>query len=133
MTTTTPRSNRYPGICLYCGKRIAAGDGLLDGSNVYCYEGEYDDWLARENEARARAVRANADAVAVNRFLVRFGLGWIDPAAAERNRRALEVQNLADARGEKVCGRCGGAGGSSHWPGYTCYDCGGRGTMPDLD
>jgi hypothetical protein len=28
------------------------------------------------------------------------------------------------------CGRCGGAGGSSHWPGWTCFRCGGNGSDP---
>lgn len=24
------------------------------------------------------------------------------------------------------CGRCGGAGGFQHWPGFICYECGGK-------
>jgi hypothetical protein len=30
------------------------------------------------------------------------------------------------------CIRCGGAGGSTHWPGYTCYRCNGEGKDPKL-
>lgn len=36
---------------------------------------------------------------------------------------------LAEQRGEDVCARCGGAGGASQWPGWTCFDCSGRGTV----
>lgn len=32
-----------------------------------------------------------------------------------------------DRRGLQLCGRCGGAGGASQWPGCTCFDCGGKG------
>jgi len=34
-----------------------------------------------------------------------------------------------DRRGFQLCERCGGAGGASQWPGYTCFDCGGKGYM----
>jgi hypothetical protein len=37
---------------------------------------------------------------------------------------------LLDQTGHELCGRCGGAGGAAQWPGYTCFDCGGRGYMP---
>lgn len=37
---------------------------------------------------------------------------------------------LAEQRGEDVCGRCGGYGGSKHWPGFTCHECNGRRTVP---
>lgn len=40
------------------------------------------------------------------------------------------IQDAAD-RGHVVlqdpCHRCGGRGGSNHWPGYTCFRCGGSG------
>lgn len=32
-----------------------------------------------------------------------------------------------------ICPRCGGAGGSAHWPGYTCFECGGNGVDPKFD
>lgn len=35
-----------------------------------------------------------------------------------------------EARGDKVCDRCGGAGGRAEWPGFDCFDCGGRGFLP---
>lgn len=35
--------------------------------------------------------------------------------------RWIEMQN---------CRRCGGAGGSRHWPGFTCYECGGACKRP---
>ena len=31
----------------------------------------------------------------------------------------------------KICERCGGLGGSRAWPGYTCFDCAGRGHVMD--
>ena len=42
------------------------------------------------------------------------------------------VTPLSEERGEflddaQPCTRCGGAGGFQHWPGYTCYRCGGGG------
>lgn len=35
-----------------------------------------------------------------------------------------------EARGHKVCTRCGGAGGSHAWPGFTCFECEGRKFLP---
>lgn len=35
----------------------------------------------------------------------------------------------AKRNGGEVCTRCGGAGGHSSWPGWVCFDCGGRGWM----
>ena len=29
------------------------------------------------------------------------------------------------------CGRCGGRGGSDHWPGYKCFRCNGRGALTE--
>lgn len=47
---------------------------------------------------------------------------------AERDRLALEADRKR--RGMRTCPPCGGAGGSSHWPGFTCYECGGRCEVP---
>lgn len=33
-------------------------------------------------------------------------------------------------KSDRVCFRCGGAGGSHGWPGYTCFRCGGNGVDP---
>lgn len=49
-----------------------------------------------------------------------------NPPLTPARRKAIR---LAEIRDEDVCGRCGGAGGASCWPGWTCYDCGGRGTV----
>lgn len=50
-------------------------------------------------------------------------------ARIERERRA--AQDTAWARQGLVrCDRCGGAGGSKSWPGFTCYDCDGRCAVP---
>ena len=42
------------------------------------------------------------------------------------NERAAFAAYL-DRRGLQLCERCGGAGGASQWPGYTCYGCIGKG------
>lgn len=38
-----------------------------------------------------------------------------------------------DRTGRELCGRCGGAGGASQWPGYICFDCGGKGWVEKAD
>jgi len=41
-----------------------------------------------------------------------------------------EEQELTFAKQHRVrCQRCGGAGGARHWPGYTCFECGGSGSV----
>lgn len=35
-----------------------------------------------------------------------------------------------DRTNRQLCDRCGGVGGASHWPGYTCYKCTGKGWTP---
>ena len=35
-----------------------------------------------------------------------------------------------DRTNRKLCDRCGGIGGSAQWPGYTCYECNGKGWTP---
>lgn len=40
--------------------------------------------------------------------------------------RQIWVRKVEKA-GYKVCTRCGGAGGYEGWPGYTCWDCMGKG------
>lgn len=62
------------------------------------------------------------------RWRIRDGVGYAkaDEKAAAWARWVAEVE----ARGEKVCDRCGGQGGANHWPGFTCYECGGRKTLP---
>lgn len=53
----------------------------------------------------------------------------VNAAAA---RRAAAVR-AAEEYGGHLCRRCGGAGGADQWrhTGWTCFDCGGRGWMPD--
>lgn len=58
---------------------------------------------------------------------------WKGPDLRER---MIPGHLVADANGEfhwtamEACHRCGGAGGSRHWPGFTCYECGGACRMP---
>ena len=35
------------------------------------------------------------------------------------------IASHAEQNGMNICDRCGGAGGFAHWPGRTCFDCGG--------
>jgi hypothetical protein len=52
-----------------------------------------------------------------------------------RQGQEFQGQHQTDTKGaaffvrERICGRCGGAGGSDKWKhtGWTCYDCGGSG------
>lgn len=50
-------------------------------------------------------------------------------ARIERERRAAQDTAWA-VHGLTRCDRCGGAGGAKQWPGFTCYDCEGRGAVP---
>lgn len=50
--------------------------------------------------------------------------------AAEKFEKRIAAAN---ARGMKLCDRCGGAGGWKGWPGYTCYKCNGNGFVPMTD
>jgi hypothetical protein len=45
-------------------------------------------------------------------------------------RERAEFARFAQTRDGCLCGRCGGYGGSDSWPGFTCFDCGGRGYVP---
>jgi len=52
----------------------------------------------------------------------------------ETQARTLEIkerQLYLSLRGLKACTRCSGQGGLAAWPGYTCYDCKGAGTLYD--
>jgi hypothetical protein len=45
-----------------------------------------------------------------------------------------EVGGTAAYWNRELCHRCGGAGGFRHWPGFTCFDCGGnRYEQPKLE
>lgn len=50
--------------------------------------------------------------------------------AVEREAERVRVEAARDEawarQGLVRCDRCGGAGGSQSWPGFTCYDCDGR-------
>lgn len=41
-----------------------------------------------------------------------------------------EQSRAIDSGGTRSCGRCGGEGGWQHWPGFTCFKCGGSGEEP---
>jgi hypothetical protein len=48
----------------------------------------------------------------------------LPPAAAKRELTALRRKRVTKTSRD-VCVRCGGAGGHSRWPGFTCFRCGG--------
>lgn len=55
---------------------------------------------------------------------------------SDMRQRMIPAGLAPDANGQyhwtevEACRRCGGQGGSRHWPGFTCYECGGGGRMP---
>jgi DnaJ-class molecular chaperone len=52
-------------------------------------------------------------------------------AKAVETERRHKVAELAEAHGQFVCDRCYGHGGFKHWPGFTCFECGGSGLTSD--
>ena len=46
----------------------------------------------------------------------------------EAGRLAKEWREGIEASGREICDRCGGAGGASQWPGFTCFECNGAGS-----
>lgn len=53
-----------------------------------------------------------------------------DRLKAERLAREAEQDRRWAAQGLVRCDRCFGQGGRKEWPGFDCYDCGGRGAVP---
>lgn len=39
------------------------------------------------------------------------------------------IQSRLNGGSAKICPRCSGAGGHKYWPGFTCYQCNGKGTI----
>ncbi len=64
-------------------------------------------------------------------------MGYWKSAVGDAAHSLKRKRNFADTQrkreenahkhGGEICDRCGGAGGLSSWPGFVCYDCGGRG------
>ena len=50
-------------------------------------------------------------------------------AKAEHAEAVAQWLAALEAHGEEPCDRCGGAGGYQGWPGFTCYQCGGKGSQ----
>lgn len=48
---------------------------------------------------------------------------------SEAGRLAKEWLDGIAASGREVCDRCGGIGGASQWPGFTCFKCNGAGSI----
>jgi hypothetical protein len=47
--------------------------------------------------------------------------------------RTTDLRHLAifaSLTDQHICQRCSGVGGADCWPGWVCFDCGGRGLMP---
>ena len=130
-TTTDYLTNRYAGTCCGCGSHVYAREGFYHYGNVWC-EIPTMEWsaslcskgheiAAREREeSRKRQHQMNAERA--NRVS--------SPEEIARQAKHAEQDAAWQARGLVRCKRCGGAGGSSHWPGFTCYECGGHGATP---
>ncbi len=52
-----------------------------------------------------------------------------DRLKAERARIVAEREARWARQGLVSCSRCGGEGGRKDWPGFDCFDCGGRGAV----
>ena len=120
-------ANRYAGTCATCHTRVPAGQGYYDG-NLWCAEPvRYEMMTMCPTAARWQEASDRKDA---ERRATQVAP---EPTAEEIARRAQYAARAAvwEAEGKRECGRCGGNGGSHHWPGYTCYGCEGRGyTIP---
>lgn len=53
--------------------------------------------------------------------------GYVKRTEAARLAKAW-LDGIA-ASDRDVCDRCGGLGGASHWPGFTCFECNGAGSV----
>lgn len=53
----------------------------------------------------------------------------VERKTAEWREANAEWVAAVEASDREICDRCGGAGGHRGWPGYTCFECGGRGTV----
>jgi hypothetical protein len=89
--------------------------------------------LVRQGDSIAHELEMYGDeAVSVQWGRRFYGFTWrlqdaVNGAKREETQRAWAAEVARhEAMGEKVCDRCGGAGGFAHWPGFTCYECGGR-------
>lgn len=119
------RANRYAGTCATCHAVVPAGQGVYTG-NLWCEEPiEYDRMVICPTAARWQEASDRKDADLLRRAAQIIP----EPAAEEITRRAHYAERRAawEAEGKRECGRCGGNGGSHHWPGYVCYACEGRG------
>jgi len=146
MSTTTTgidRPNRFAGTCCYCGRSVAAFDGEYQYGDVACAyhagtEG-HARWVADERD-RDDLHRLRIKQFATLRQLLGLAVTShqyelaTDPTTqrieAERRAAVAECHRVAEANDGTVCERCGGAGGSKSWPGFTCYGCDGLGWVP---
>jgi hypothetical protein len=135
--------NNRDGACETCGVWVPAGAGAWMGARgVQCARhaamDAYDaqrDYEAAEQRCRNADHQRTATYAAL-RHAVRLPANpaeydaWTPAGrarAAEHAAVVAERAAVAAANNGIVCTRCGGAGGHASWPGYTCFDCGGRG------
>lgn len=69
------------------------------------------------------------------RWRLRDAIEVVNSDAAREATRIREAARDAEwaRQGLVRCDRCGGVGGASHWPGFTCFDCDGRGCVAPKD
>ena len=141
----THQPNRYAGRCS-CGANVEAGAGIYFAGATYCdepvWQGGDVEWdgetiavevvgcpTLRRREARLY-ITSRRERIAYEASEEGQQRAAAIAERAARNAAARAEQDATwAAHGLERCGRCGGAGGSSHWPGYTCYDCGGDGAV----
>lgn len=124
--------NRYGGFC-NCGAYVQAGEGLY-WSSVYCSQpGHIPGGVSHICSASAPREIAQMQKI---QAALRERLANPPQLSAEEiaRRQAAAARHAEEdaawaARGLCRCKRCGGAGGSSMWPGWACYDCGGSGAV----
>lgn len=93
--------------------------------------------LVRQGDSIAKELTMYGDDAVGFQWGTRFyGFKWRVTDAVKGAQRdevarlwAIEVARQ-EALGNKVCDRCGSAGGFAHWPGFNCFDCDGRKFVP---
>lgn len=98
---------------------IAGGGTIADTITMHGVDPRADDYAGGTTGFYAFRCRLND---AVDELTA-------DARRAERDRIEAAKDAVWADRGLVRCDRCGGAGGSTSWPGFYCFDCGGEGAV----
>lgn len=128
MTTTTSFPNRYPGYCAGCSTYVYRGEGVYASGDLWCEEPTLSGSAHSCSKGHDRAERERAASFSMMRESAAERAARVPtPEEIERQEQRAEQDRRWAAQGMTRCNRCGGAGGSNQWPGFTCYECGGAG------